>query len=131
MNFIITRRLFVCLRTWIGLILIGALSGIGCASSTTKEKAAAQIQAAAPVTKESGNITPQSPAASATARMECSLKGDVRVLELREKGKGCEFAYTKNGKESVVASSGTGSAYCEKAKEKLRDKLKASGYTCN
>jgi hypothetical protein len=66
----------------------------------------------------------------AGTKVECSTKGDTRTLELREKGKGCELAYTKAGKEGVVASAAHGTDYCQKAFDKLRDKLKGAGYDC-
>ncbi len=69
-------------------------------------------------------------AATAAARAECTTKGDSRILELRPKGKGCELAYTKNGQEGVVASSGNGSAYCEATMNKIRDRLKGAGFDC-
>ncbi len=66
----------------------------------------------------------------ATAKTECTTKGDTRTLELRAKGKGCELAYTKNGQEGIVASAANGNAYCETTLNKIRDRLKGSGFEC-
>ena len=67
---------------------------------------------------------------SMAGRLECVHQSDTRTIEARAKDKGCELAYTKAGKEGIVASSGNGMAYCEKAADKLRDKLKTAGYEC-
>jgi hypothetical protein len=71
------------------------------------------------------------PAAEKVAgKAECVSKSEHRFLELRAKDKGCELAYTKGGAEKIVASGSHGMNYCEKAKDKLADKLKAAGYQC-
>lgn len=67
---------------------------------------------------------------SSTTKVTCSTKNDVRVLELRTKGKGCELAYTKNAQEGIVASSLSGSAHCESTLNKIRDRLKGAGFEC-
>ncbi len=66
----------------------------------------------------------------AASKVECSTKGDSRILELRAKGKGCELAYTKNGQEGIVASAANGNTYCETTMTKIRDRLKGSGFEC-
>jgi hypothetical protein len=63
-------------------------------------------------------------------KIECSTKGDARILELRTKGKGCELAYTKNGQEGIVASAASGNQYCESTMTKIRDRLKGAGFDC-
>jgi hypothetical protein len=67
---------------------------------------------------------------TATTKIECSTKGDARILELRTKGKGCELAYTKNGQEGIVASAASGNQYCENTMTKIRDRLKGAGFDC-
>lgn len=86
------------------------------------EKAASAAVKNAEKAAESAGVT--------AAKVECSTKGDSRVLELRPKNKGCELAYTKNGQEGIVATSGNGSAYCENTMNKIRDRLKGSGFDC-
>lgn len=63
-------------------------------------------------------------------KIECSTKGDERILELRTKGKGCELGYTKGGQEGIVASAANGTSYCETTLNKIRDRLKGSGFEC-
>jgi hypothetical protein len=67
---------------------------------------------------------------TAATRAECSTKGDSRILEVRGAGKGCELAYTKSGKEDIVASAANGRNYCETTMNKIRDRLKAAGFEC-
>ena len=90
-------------------------------SKTTpvESKMAEQTKAAEPVATAAAGI-----------KVECSTKGDSRVLELRAKGKGCEVAYTKNGQEGIVASAANGTAHCEATLNKIRDRLKGSGFEC-
>ncbi len=84
-------------------------------------------KAAAAITKASDQAVQSMTAA---AKAECSTKGDSRILEVRQAGKGCELAYTKNGKEDVVASAASGSAYCETTMNKIRERLKGAGFDC-
>ena len=108
------------------LVVLSVLFLTACSSESKKPEAMASAPAApaaAPTKVETTKPTGRT-------KVECSIKGDARVLEARAKGKGCELGYTKAGKEGVVASSGNGTEYCQKALEKLRDKLKGSGYDC-
>ncbi len=126
-------------------IIIGLAAGIavGCASknkdqaatatapkTTTAEKAKADAKAA---TKDAKKAATDAAAAatSAAGAIECKLKGDTRLLEVRSKDNGCELAYTKAGQENVVASSMNGNAHCETVSGRIKEKLVAAGYTCN
>jgi hypothetical protein len=110
-----------------------ALICAGCSHNAAKTEAAADTAAAAAATTtvekaktETAKVTPTED----VEKVECSVKGDERIIEARAKNKGCELAYTKAGKEGVVASSSHGTEYCKKALERLRDKLKGAGYDC-
>jgi hypothetical protein len=109
-----------------------ALISIGCSHETKKaDAAAADTKAATSTTvekakSEAAKLTPT----EGEGKVECSVKGDSRIIEVRAKEKGCELAYTKAGKEGVVASSAHGTEYCKKASERLREKLKGAGYEC-
>lgn len=72
---------------------------------------------------------PSAPAADSD-RISCAVTGDERVLQVRAKGNGCELAYTKGGKESVVASSANGSDHCKKTAEKMKQRLGGAGFVC-
>ena len=105
------------------------------AACSSKPKAPPAAEVPAAVEKAANNVVKNAEkaaesAATAASKVECSTKGDSRVLELRAKGKGCELAYTKNGQEGIVATSGNGSAYCENTMNKIRDRLKGSGFDC-
>jgi len=109
-------------------IFVTGLAAAGCSHNSTKSD-----NAAAPVAKpEAAKPDDKAAAKSDTSstKVECSVKGDDRVLEVKSKDKGCELMYTKHGNEGSVASSTHGTEYCEKALEKLRDKLKGAGYEC-
>lgn len=80
-------------------------------------------------TKETKNAATTDAASS--SKVECKNGGDTRVLEVRGKDKGCETAYTKAGQENVVGSSQNGTAHCEGIMNRIKDKLAASGFTCN
>ncbi len=109
-------------------IFLAGLAAAGCSHNSTKPEntaaPAAKPDAAKPVEKAADK-----PTASST-KVECSVKGDERIIEVRTKGEGCELIYTKHGKEGTVANAGHGTDYCEKSLEKLRDKLKGAGYEC-
>lgn len=89
----------------------------------TETKAESQAPAAKDEKKAEGT-------AAGSAKVECSHKADNRVLEVRNKDKGCELAYTKNGQEAVVSTSKNGRKHCEDSLEKIKGKLVAAGFTC-
>lgn len=109
----------------LALCLAAACSGKPVASNPPKALPTADKATSASKTAEPA----VEPIASAL-KIECSTKGDARILELRAKGKGCELAYTKNGQEGIVASAANGSSYCESTMNKIRDRLKGSGFDC-
>jgi hypothetical protein len=115
------------MRFLLFVTISAALIGVGC-SSTKKSEAPAAAAAAAPKQAENSKASAAKPGDG--TKVECSHKGDTRTLELRAKGAGCELAYTKAGKEGVVASAAHGKDYCQKAFDKLQDKLKGAGYDC-
>jgi hypothetical protein len=125
------------MRQWLTLVSLAALIGLGCSHNATKHDMAdvpkPSESSTQPVDKKVEGAKTKATVNEATpnaSRFECGKKGDNRILESRAKDKGCELGYTKGGQESVVASSGHGTTYCEKALEKLRDKLKGAGYEC-
>ncbi len=117
------------MRKFLLLATVGGLICVGCSHKAKNPDHETAPAAAAAADKKMDHTTKAAPGAGAS-KAECSVKGDERVVEVRSKDKGCELAYTKAGKESVVASSAFGTGYCEKAAEKLKEKLKGSGYTC-
>jgi len=118
--------------------LIGgmALLAVGCGHSEHKADAPASSAKSAPAaTKTTAAKTADSKSKatsdpSDSTKVECFVKGDERILEVRAKDSGCELAYTKAGKEGIVASASHGTEYCQKALDKLADKLKGAGYEC-
>lgn len=113
------------------IILAAALISTGCSHKDKKPDAPLMADAKATAQKTAEKAKGEvKKATSSDTKVECSVKGDERILEVRDKGKGCELAYTKAGKEGVVASAANGKEYCSKALEKLREKLKGSGYVC-
>jgi hypothetical protein len=105
----------------------------GCKSKSKHEdsaKPAAPAAAQTEVKKAAKEVKAAAIAVSAS-KVECKNGGDARVLEVRAKDKGCETAYTKAGQENIVGSSQSGTAHCEGIVTRIKDKLAASGFTCN
>ena len=119
------------MRTFLLLAIAGGLISVGC-SHKAKNPDHETAPPAATAEKKMDHTAKAAPGemAKGASKSDCSVKGDERVVEVRSKEKGCELAYTKAGKENVVASSAFGMGYCEKAAEKLKEKLKGSGYAC-
>jgi hypothetical protein len=109
-------------------ILATALVSIGC--SHQSKTADAPVKPAAAAAPAADKTTPEPKGSESASKVECSKKGDDRILESRAKDTGCELGYTKAGNESIVATASHGTSYCEKALEKLRGKLSDAGYEC-
>ena len=117
------------------LLFILGLAMSGCSSSGSKNtapsgtsaKTQGQPSPAAPQTKANSGSTGSE---KTEGKIECKVKGDVRTLEVRGKGPGCELAYTKAGQENVIGSSLNGRSHCEMIAGRVKDKLLAAGYSC-
>jgi hypothetical protein len=115
-------------------VVAGVLVGSGCAQTEKNNVEHSNIKPPAPVIKATDHHEPTTPAKAApvATKIECSVKDDIRILDLREKGNGCELAYTKAGQEGIVASSGNnGLSYCENTFEKIKARLVGAGFQCN
>lgn len=60
----------------------------------------------------------------------CEAGGDQRQIEMRIRERGCELVYSKEGIESILATSTTGTAHCLKVQNRVRDNLSAGGFDC-
>jgi len=69
-------------------------------------------------------------AANSDAVRTCSLKKDVRKIEVVEAGKGCEVMYTKFGETKSIATSALGMAHCNSTSEKIAVNLAEAGFSC-
>lgn len=114
------------------LVAAMALVSLGCSHGEKKSEPETNITQAAkaPAQGTKDKVAAEKKSEGAGTKVECSVKGDERIIEVRAKDKGCEVAYTKAGKEGVVASSAHGNEYCEKTLEKIQNKLKGAGYEC-
>lgn len=115
------------------LILLALVVSAGCASKKTQAPAAAPTAAADSETTAAPDAIkakPSSTAAAASGKLTCTLKEDVRTLEVVNKEQGCEFQYTKSGNMHVDATSQMGTQHCEHVKAKVRTKLEGAGYQC-
>lgn len=126
------------MRLLSAVAVVSLVAIVGCKSKektadapATKPAPAGDMAAPTPTTTKAEATAPAAAAAVAGTKLECAKKSDKRVLEVRAKDKGCELAYTKNGQEAVVASGRAGLAHCEGSREKIVEKLKTAGYTCN
>ena len=122
------------MRSLLFTLAAAALAITGCQSAGKKSDAS--LTSAQPAPQSPAVDSKKSADAAVTAKgeittkVQCSVKGDERVLEVRVKGKGCELAYSKFGNEGIVANANSGQEYCEKTLEKMREKLSGSGYDC-
>lgn len=120
------------------IVLFSALALAACKSQTkatdVPNPAPAQTAGAAgPKTDDPAKnevVNPPDTSPTASSKMECSNKSDKRILEVRVKDKGCELAYTKAGQEAVIATGRSGNSHCEGSRDKLAEKLKGAGFTC-
>jgi hypothetical protein len=119
------------------ILVLCTFVGFGCSSNAKKN-----TMDPAPAAPEGPKVLEKSaPAKEAAAsakstgavmnQAKCSVKGDVRTLEVREAGKGCELAYSKMGNESIVATSLNGTEHCAQVAEKIKNKLSGSGFSCD
>lgn len=119
------------------LILIGTFVLLGAACSSQKkgaDTAAAPVEAA----KDAKSTTKGKAKAAAKVATEaiagstvtCTQAADSRILEVKDKGTGCELIYTKNGEPNAVATSGNGKKHCEEVSAKIQSKLGDAGFTC-
>ncbi len=109
--------------------LLIAISGLmaACASGN---KSTTTVPAGPATDQQPVSAAKSEPIATKTSKVECTHGADSRALELREKLKGCEVGYTKNGKEAVVATSIKGNSHCEASMTKIKSNLVAAGFTC-
>lgn len=110
------------------LLIIASIGLLITACSSKTKKAETETAAPAKMTKEDKKAVEDK---SSSGEVKCSLKNDHRVLAVKKKGKGCELAYNKVGKEEVAASAVNGTSYCQKVMDKIKTNLTNSGYSCN
>ncbi len=116
-------------------IVACTLVGSGCAHTEKASVEHSNIKPPAPIIKATDHKEPMPTTPvkteSVAEKIECSVQDDVRILDLRQKGNGCELAYTKAGQEGVVASSGNnGLSYCENTFQKIKARLVGAGFQC-
>ncbi len=61
---------------------------------------------------------------------KCKSGSDERVLKISDVQGGCNLEYTKAGNTSSVATQKNGQTKCEEVRNKIKEKLAASGYQC-
>ncbi len=108
---------------------------ISACSSKSKTADAQATDAKAAATTETkaapANADKTKAAATSTAgKVLCETSSDKRLIEVRTKDAGCELAYTKFGKEEVIANSAAGSAHCQKISERIQSNLTEAGFKC-
>jgi hypothetical protein len=112
------------------LVIVGTFVGFGCASQAQKN-----TMDPAPAGPEGPKILEkkaETPTGSGPSKSNCSSKGDVRVLDVREVDRGCELMYSKMGNDSIVATAvNNGTAHCEVVAEKIKSKLTDAGFACD
>jgi hypothetical protein len=61
---------------------------------------------------------------------KCKSGSDERILKISAVDAGCNLDYTKGGSTNSVATQKQGQAKCEEVRDKIKEKLTASGYQC-
>lgn len=82
------------------------------------------------VVKEVKSVPTHTTKTAAAGDVDCKSGTDERTLAIVAKGEGCELQYTKAGKTSTVASQSVGNEKCDTVSTNIKEKLIASGYTC-
>lgn len=119
------------------IILISTFVGLGCAGNAKKNTMEPAPATAADTPKVYEKVKPAAKVEAiktgqTKGKFNCSSKGDVRVLDVREVDKGCELMYTKAGNDSIVATAqNNGTAHCETVAEKIKSKLTDAGFSCD
>jgi predicted component of type VI protein secretion system len=72
-------------------------------------------------------------AASNAESLKCSLKNDVRMVEIsKDSGeKLCEVHYTKSGDKERIASAERQKTYCDGVISKVKNNLESAGFNCS
>lgn len=60
----------------------------------------------------------------------CKSGAEVRNIEMRKKGSGCEVTYTKKGESKVIAHQRLGNLRCDHVFQDLQSKLTKGGFVC-
>lgn len=112
-----------------GLGLAMILS-IGCASKAKKPDAqtAAPQKTSAPAAAAKTETTTTY---AGIMGVTCKKGEETRVIEIKQKGEGCEVMYTKGGQTNSVASGRSGNTHCENTLNKMKGKLTSGGYSCS
>lgn len=72
----------------------------------------------------------KAPPATTGAKTICRLDKDERVVEKVATASGCELKYTKFGETSVIASSTSGPAHCDRVYDQIKANLEKYNYKC-
>ena len=68
--------------------------------------------------------------AAGAAVLPCTNGSDVRTVEVKSTGGGCELIYTKHGEAKSIATAKNGIEYCAGVSQKLAKNLNTAGFVC-
>ena len=117
-------------------VLVSFFTMIVLTACSTSSKSQPEPQTSAPTNSDRSNDVKKPPTqpveshSGTSTKLDCASKSDKRYLELRQKDKGCELAYNKNGQEAIVATAKTGDTHCRKTLDKIKERLVGSGFSC-
>tara|TARA_B110001454_G_C12721908_1_gene435058 strand:+ start:433 stop:834 length:402 start_codon:yes stop_codon:yes gene_type:complete len=117
------------------LIVLFCICGFMAACSSPKKKdTSISASAAAPIVTAATPVPPKAEEKQVNNyenKMICKNADDSRVLEIEKKSPvGCALMYSKNGKNSEIASSKKGINHCERIRSKVEQNLKNGGFEC-
>jgi hypothetical protein len=114
--------------TWLaGLTIVFA---VGCASKKKMDEPTSKTADQKTEVKKSADKAQEKATEKTGKTAKCTNSGDVRTIEIKADGKGCQVLYTKFGTENSVASSSFGTEHCEKVLTKIEDNLTKAGFKC-
>ena len=119
-------------RLTLSLATLALGFSLSACSSKTKTADGTATETKAATTTDSKTAAPadKKSAVSSAGKVLCETKSDKRLIEVRTKDSGCELAYTKFGKEEVIANSAAGTAHCQKISERIQSNLGEAGFKC-
>ena len=120
-------------------VIIAAFLFSACASTQKEETIETAEKAAKSEMKKASAVkgmakkmktSASSGSSSSSDALKCKLGKDMRNLDVKPTGKGCELTYTKFGNSKIAASSQYGSGYCQKVQSKIKGRLEQAGFKC-
>lgn len=103
---------------------------------SNKEKAQEPATAPKATSAEKKATTPKTLEKSKSSQstygqtVTCTLNKDVRVIDVRSNGEGCEVFYKKLDQESSIGNANSGTEHCKQIQQRVAKNLSTAGFSC-